>query len=135
MGLTGRRRGRRASGRGHGRFGFRIRMYPTDMHGRRERGPLAETKQFSGRRRHNVSLRNRESLSLEGVTNVDSFDDEQVVVETDSGVLIVRGEQLHIKELNLEGGTLQLTGLVHALEYAGDSLAQKGRGLLGKLFR
>ncbi len=59
----------------------------------------------------------------------------EVVVETDAGVLFVRGEDLHIKELNLETGVLQLTGHVHALEYAGDGLAKKSKGLFGKLFK
>lgn len=97
---------------------------------------VAEAKQqLSVRRKHHVSLRNRESLGVEGVINVESFDNTEVVVETDAGVLFVRGEELHIKELNLETGMLQLTGHVHALEYAGDGLSKKGRGLLGKLFK
>lgn len=72
---------------------------------------------------------------MEGVVNVDSFDNEEVVVETDAGILVIRGEQLHIKELNLESGTLQLTGQVDALEYMGDSFARRGKGVLGKLFK
>ncbi|MBO8141135.1 MAG: sporulation protein YabP [Firmicutes bacterium] len=72
---------------------------------------------------------------MEGVVNVESFDDQEVVVETDAGMLFVRGENLHIKELNLETGALQVTGTVHGLEYAGDTIAKKGKGLLGRLFR
>lgn len=72
---------------------------------------------------------------MEGVVNVDSFDNEEVVVETDLGGLIVRGEQLHIKELNLESGTLQVTGIVHGLQYVGEGFARKGKGFLGKLFK
>lgn len=97
---------------------------------------MAEAKQAApARRKHALSLRHREALGVEGVLNVESFDDTEVVVETDAGVLFVRGEQLHIKELNLETGALQLTGQVHALEYAGDGPAKKARGLLGRLFK
>lgn len=97
---------------------------------------MTEVKQAgSVRRKHQLSLRNRESLGVEGVVNVESFDNVEVVVETDAGVLFVRGENLHIKELNLETGVLQLTGHVHALEYAGDGLAKKSKGLFGKLFK
>lgn len=92
-------------------------------------------KQPTMRRKHQFSLRNREVLAMEGVVNVDSFDNEEVVVETDAGALIVRGEQLHIKELNLEAGTLQLTGIVHGLHYMGESFTRKGKGVLGKLFK
>lgn len=97
---------------------------------------VAEAKQaLPARRKHYVSLRNRETLGVEGVVNVESFDNAEVIVETDAGVLFVRGEELHIKELNLETGVLQLTGHVQALEYAGDGLSKKGRGLLGRLFK
>lgn len=97
---------------------------------------VAEAKQqLPVRRKHHLSLRNRETLGVEGVVNVESFDNAEVIVETDAGVLFVRGEDLHIKELNLETGMLQLTGLVHGLEYAGDGLTKKSRGLLGKLFK
>lgn len=74
-------------------------------------------------------------MTVEGVVHVDSFDDEEVVVETDAGVLIVRGEQLHMKELNLESGTLHLTGTVDGLQYAAEGFARKGKGFLGKLLK
>lgn len=95
----------------------------------------ASSKQASVRSKHQFSLRHRKTLAMEGVINVDSFDNEEVVIETDAGVLVIRGEDLHIKELNLETGTLQLTGLVHALQYMGEGFARKGRGVLGKLFK
>ena len=96
---------------------------------------MTEEKKAVVRRKHQLSLRNREALQVEGVINVESFDNQEVVVETDAGMLFVRGEDLHIKELNLETGALGLTGFVHGLEYAGDSVAKKSKGLLGKLFK
>lgn len=95
----------------------------------------AEGTHQPGRHKHQFSLRNRELLQMEGVLNVDSFDNEEVVIETEGGGLIIRGEQLHIKELNLEAGSLQLTGLVHSMQYVGEGFARKGRGVLGKLFK
>lgn len=104
--------------------------------GREEAWTVAEAKQAAGaRRRHQLALRQRESLAVEGVVNVDSFDDAEVVVETDAGVLLVRGQELHIKEVNLETGVLHLTGRIDALEYAGDELGKKSRGFFGKLFK
>jgi len=82
-----------------------------------------------------LTLKHRETLQAEGVVNVESFDNHIVVVETDQGVMNVRGEGLHIKELNLETGTLSIDGLVHAIEYAGESLGRKGKGFIGRLFR
>ncbi|HET7558829.1 MAG TPA: sporulation protein YabP [Limnochordia bacterium] len=86
-------------------------------------------------RRHQLALKNREELSVEGVTNVDSFDDEAVIVETVQGIMIVRGEALHIKALNLESGQLSIEGMVSSLEYTGDRAGKKAKGVIGRLFK
>lgn len=89
----------------------------------------------STRRNHQLTLKSREHLSLEGVVNVESFDRQEVYLETIQGGMIIRGDDLHIKELNLEESELVLTGYVHSLEYLGESLSKRGRGFLGRLFR
>lgn len=89
----------------------------------------------SARRRHQLTLRARKELNLDGVVRVESFDEREVVLETDDGAMVVRGEGLYIKELNLETGTMRVDGLVHTLEYTGETLGQKSRGFLAKLFR
>ncbi len=98
-------------------------------------GQVSETAKATTRRRHQITLKSRENLALDGVTRVESFDDCEVVLETDQGGLIVRGENLHIKELNLEAGTMHVDGLVQSVQYTGDTLGQKGKGLIGRLFR
>jgi len=89
------------------------------------------------RKRHQFTLKHRESLSVEGVINVESFDDQEVLLETDQGMMTIRGDELHIKELNLDGGNLLVDGFVRAIEYTGDSPRDKNRtkGLLGRLFK
>jgi len=84
---------------------------------------------------HQLSLSGRERLSLEGVTNVGSFDREVIVLETKRGVLTVKGESLHMQQLSLEQGKLSLTGRIDSLVFSEESLAQKNKGFLGKLFR
>jgi sporulation protein YabP len=86
-------------------------------------------------RRHQLTLKARESLAMEGVVGVESFDENEVLLETDGGAMIVRGEGLQIKELNLETGTLRVDGLVRSLEYTGATLGQKSRSFLAKLFK
>lgn len=94
-----------------------------------------EEKKIPARKKHQLSLKGRENLSVDGVTNVESFDDQEVILETDTGMLIVRGDELHIKELNLESGSLVVDGVIRSLEYAGDAPGKKGKGFMGKLFR
>ena len=85
--------------------------------------------------RHQVILAERERLSIDGVLNVESFDDREISLETDLGGLIIQGEDLHIKELNLEKANLLVNGYIKSLEYTGESLSKRGRGLLERLFR
>jgi len=85
--------------------------------------------------RHQLVLAERERLTLDGVIHVESFDDREIVLETELGGLIVQGEELHIKELNLEKGNLLVNGYVRSVEYIGDSLSKRGKGFLSKLFR
>lgn len=85
--------------------------------------------------RHQLVLAERERLTLDGVIHVESFDDREIVLETELGGLVVHGDELHIKELNLEKGNLLVSGYVQSVEYLGDSLGKKGKGLLARLFR
>lgn len=85
--------------------------------------------------RHQLVLAERERLTLDGVTHVESFDDREIVLDTELGGLIVQGEDLHIKELNLEKGNLLVSGFIQSVEYLGESLGKRGKGFLARLFR
>ncbi|NLW57053.1 MAG: sporulation protein YabP [Firmicutes bacterium] len=84
---------------------------------------------------HQLTLVSRERLSLDGVTNVGSYDQEELVLETSQGVLVIKGDDLHLTQLNLEQGKISLTGWIDSLIYSGETLAQKNKGILGKLFK
>ncbi|HHZ20003.1 MAG TPA: sporulation protein YabP [Firmicutes bacterium] len=84
---------------------------------------------------HHLTLNNRERLQLEGVKNVGSFEPSEVILETELGVLVIKGENLHMQHLNLDQGKVALQGRVHSLNYAEENLAERNKGLLGRLFR
>lgn len=88
-------------------------------------------------RLHQVVLKERGDLLIDGVNNVESFDDQEILVETEAGMLQVVGRELHIKQLDLDGGTLAVEGLIVGLEYTGEVKGKKsgGQGVFGKLFR
>ncbi len=81
---------------------------------------------------HTVILEGREKLSISGVTDVQSFDEEQVIMETVRGMMVVRGHGLHIERLQLEPGELLVEGEIALIEY--DDSAQPRGGLLARLF-
>lgn len=88
---------------------------------------------------HEVTIVNREQMTIRGVLHVDSFDDGEVVLDTDLGTLTVRGEDLHIKQLDLEQGSFSVDGLVVSLQYAavgrGRGPKGKGKGILDRILR
>ncbi|CAB3389261.1 sporulation protein YabP [Kyrpidia spormannii] len=87
--------------------------------------------------RHHVNMANRQYVEVTGVLQVESFDSEQFVLQTPYGFLAIRGENLHIKTLNLEDGIVIIEGVVFEMGYDDDGPgpAERARGWLTKLFR
>ena len=66
---------------------------------------------------HKLQLNERKSLTMTGVTEVVSFDETAVVLQTSLGLLIVQGQQLSLKNLSLDGGQVAVDGTISALSY------------------
>ncbi len=81
---------------------------------------------------HSVIIDERQKMTLTGVSDVDSFDEQTIIVRTALGELTVRGSGLHISRLNTETGELNITGTISAMAYTDDRV--KG-GLLSRVFR
>ena len=86
-----------------------------------------------GARAHNFMLENRERLSLTGVDKVENFDDQSVVLQTPIGALTIRGENLHISNLNVDSGDLSVSGKIIGLVYSDKGVGKSG--MLGRLFK
>ena len=82
---------------------------------------------------HNIILESRERLNISGVEDVESFDENAIILYTSRGTLIVRGSDLHIEKLTRDGGELNVQGNIDSLQYEND---QPGRGgLFSRLFK
>ena len=81
---------------------------------------------------HSLQLENRNGLKMTGVTDVEAFDEECVTVYTDYGCLSISGRALHIDDLNIKNGVLQISGEVSALVYS--SKKSKEQGFLKRVF-
>lgn len=84
--------------------------------------------------RHTITLDERERLKMGGVLEVLSFDEEGVMMETDCGLVIIKGSGLHIGKLDLETGDVTVEGEIDGITYS-DSIAQNKNSILHKLFR
>lgn len=83
---------------------------------------------------HNAILENRKRLLLSGVTDVDSFNENQMLLFTELGELLIRGKNLHINEMNVETGDFSVEGDIWALIY-GDKDKNKRLGFIKKIFK
>lgn len=83
----------------------------------------------------NLVLENREKLSISGVLDVLSFDDQVVIVETELGLLTIKGENLRINKLSLDTSEVIVEGEIYNLVYSENDLDKKSGGLLNKIFK
>ena len=97
---------------------------------------MIEDKKISKPKIQNLILENREKLSVSGVLDVESFNDEAVVIDTELGILIVRGEDLHINKLNLDNSELNIEGDIASCEYSDkEGSKSRGGGFFSKMFK
>ena len=66
---------------------------------------------------HSLTMKDRKSLSMTGVTEVVSFDENSVVLHTELGTLSIHGRELQLKNLTLDGGQVAVEGSIAALIY------------------
>ena len=93
-----------------------------------EKGKVSEKK-------HNLRMEGRTHLMMDGILDVDAFDDGTVTVKTSLGPLAVEGEGLHVKHLALESGELILEGVVGALYYTDETKSKSEGGFFSRLLR
>lgn len=81
----------------------------------------------------NIILEDRRNLTLTGVQDIDSFDEEVVIVYTELGELTIKGTDLHINKIDVQSGELTMEGDICLLQYTQDR--PHGQGFFGRLFR
>lgn len=85
---------------------------------------------------HKVMLYNREKGTLTGILDVISFDENTIVLDTDMGLLTIKGKDLHVSRLTLEKGEIDIEGRTDSLVYSSnESYRKSGQSLLTRLFK
>lgn len=81
---------------------------------------------------HCISLKDREKMTLSGVTEVVAFSESEITLKTSCGDLLIRGSSLNIGKLNTDTGELEISGNVGLIKY---SKSKNNGGFFEGLFR
>ncbi len=93
-----------------------------------------EEKQYT--KAHKLILTNRRTGTVTGVSDVISFDIAEILLETEQGMLMIKGADLHVNRLTLEKGEVDIEGRIDSLAYSDVNTYQKaGESLIGRLFK
>ncbi len=96
---------------------------------------LEERKGMTNNIVQNLVLENRGKLSVSGVLDVLSFDDQIVIIETELGLLTIKGEDLRINKLSIDTSEVVVEGDIYNMGYSEKDTEKKSSNLLGKIFK
>lgn len=85
----------------------------------------------------NIVLENREKLNVTGINDVFSFDDQIIIIETELGLLTIKGEDLKINKLSLDTSDFIVEGRIDSLNYSNQEASsnKKEKNILSKIFK
>lgn len=85
---------------------------------------------------HKIQVISRNHANITGVSDVLSFDAGEILLETEQGILMIRGGELHVNRLTLEKGEVDVDGRIDSLTYSDDTGYGKSAGtFISKLFK
>ena len=85
---------------------------------------------------HSISITERKNIMLTGVKKIDSFDDEEFLLETNMGYIVIKGKGLEIIKLDTNQGNVSIKGVLNSLSYMeGVNKKQKEDNMFSKLFK
>ena len=88
------------------------------------------------KRTHKLILNNRRTCNLTGINDVLSFDENEIILETEQGMLMIKGNELHVNRLMLDKGDVDVDGRIDSFTYSEQSnMAARGESLLARLFK
>ena len=86
------------------------------------------------KRAHKITLLNRRTCNLTGVNGVLSFDVNEIILETDQGMLMIKGSELHVNRLTLDKGEVDVEGKIDSFTYSEQAgSVAKGESLLSRI--
>lgn len=84
---------------------------------------------------HNIIITERQNIQISGIVKINSFDNEEFLLETTVGILGIKGKGLEIIKLDTYEGTIVLKGVLNTLSYLDDDKEKKENGMMARLFK
>ena len=81
---------------------------------------------------HNITINERKNIIISGVKKIESFDNEEFLLETTMGNITIKGSELEIIKLDTYQGTVSIKGTIISLSYKNE---KKDEGVFSKLFK
>ena len=94
-----------------------------------------EEKKLLKSKPHNITIEGRERLTITGVRDVTSFDDNTVALDTEAGGLVIKGTDLHIHRLSVDDGNLFVEGYIISCVYNDKIDVKKTGSFLSNIFK
>lgn len=80
-------------------------------------------------------LEDRKKLSITGVNEVVSFNDEIIILNTNLGMLTIKGSGLKMNKLDVQNGDIKITGSINSFVYSGNESKKNNESIIARLFR
>ena len=84
---------------------------------------------------HEIKITDRSVISLSGINKISSFDDQEFLMESNMGVILLKGEGLEIVKLDTHDGSVKIKGKLISFAYIENMKKNKEESLLSKLFK
>ena len=97
---------------------------------------MDKVKEMESSFNHGISIAERKNILVTGVKKIESFDNEEFLMDTTLGFLIIKGRELEIVKLDTYQGNVSIKGSVDSLSYvSGDSKKKSEESFINKLFK
>ena len=84
---------------------------------------------------HNVTINERKNIVISGVKKIDSFDNEEFLMDTTMGYMVIKGSELEIIKLDTYQGNVSIKGLLKSFSYVEDGKKDKESSIINRLFK
>ena len=84
---------------------------------------------------HGINLSERKTLIVSGVKKIENFDEEEFLMETTMGYLLIKGENLELIKLDTIQGNVSIKGKINSMDYIEETKTKENQGIFNRLFK